>query len=200
MAFFEPPPSPPPEPEPEPVRFPWMRPEDVLGAVVPVNFVLARTEEVAVAVWGITVFNDGFEFSVACLAKTRQRHRLRMHQFELMHQVRAGGAIPDEFLRFGISCADDTTVTNLRPGFDWGTHTADGDHTSPSAAQRVLMPGGGGGSDRQWTQTYWCWPLPPPGPVTFVCEWPAFGIGETRHEIDSGPIREAASRSTPIWP
>lgn len=199
MGFFEPPP-PSTEPEREPVRFEWMRPDDVLGAVVPVNFVLARTDEVAVAVWGITVFGDGFEFTVASLTKGRARHRLRMHHFEVMHEVRAGGDVPAEFLRFGILCADGTAVTNLRPGFDWGSHTADGDHTPPSTAGRVLMPGGGGGSDGYWTQKYWCWPLPPPGPVKFVCEWPAFGIGETTHEIDSEPIREAASRSAPIWP
>ena len=199
MAFFEPPP-PSSEPEPEPLRLPWMRPEDVLGAVVPVNFVLARTDDVAVAVWGITVFRDGFEFTVASLTKRRLPHRLRMHHFELMHEVRAGGDVPAEFLRFGISCADGGTVTNLRPGFSWGSHTDDGDHTSPAAGDRVLMPGGGGGSDRHWTQKYWCWPLPPPGPVTFVCEWPALGIGETSHQIDSQSIREAAGRSKPIWP
>jgi hypothetical protein len=48
--------------------------------------------------------------------------------------------------------------------------------------------------------SYWVWPLPPPGPVTFVCEWPAHGIGESRADVDARLIREAAVRAVPLWP
>lgn len=176
-----------------------MRPEAVLGAVAPVNFVLARTEAVAVAVWGITVFETGFEFTVASISRDRPPRHLQMHRFQFMDAVRSRGEVPDELLRVGLSCNDGSTVTNLRPGIVWGERTPAGEHTGPAVAVRVLVPGGGGGSDRSWTQKYWCWPLPPPGPLTFVCEWPAFGIGETRHDVDAEPILAAALRCVPIW-
>ena len=27
---------------------------------------------------------------------------------------------------------------------------------------------------------WWVWPLPPDGPLEFICQWPVYGIGETR--------------------
>jgi hypothetical protein len=39
----------------------------------------------------------------------------------------------------------------------------------------VPSQGGGGGSDDYWESSFWLWPLPPPGPLAFVVEWPAKG-------------------------
>src|SRR5256885_6760927 len=47
---------------------------------------------------------------------------------------------------------------------------------------------------------YWVWPLPPPGPVAFVCEWPAFGIPESRAELHARLILDAAARAVELWP
>jgi hypothetical protein len=41
--------------------------------------------------------------------------------------------------------------------------------------------------------------LPPDGPVTFVCEWPAFGIEETRKRIPAARILKAAERARPVF-
>ena len=46
----------------------------------------------------------------------------------------------------------------------------------------------------------WLWPLPPAGPLTFVCAWPAEGIEEISAQIDAAPILEAASRAIELWP
>jgi hypothetical protein len=59
---------------------------------------------------------------------------------------------------------------------------------------------GGGGGGRSWRQTYWIWPLPPPGPLSFVCEWPAGGIALTRSEINAQTIRDAADRAQVLFP
>ena len=57
------------------------------------------------------------------------------------------------------------------------------------------------GYDRlAWEVDVWIWGLPPPGPLAFVCEWPARGIPESRVEIDAGLVLEAAGRAVPIWP
>jgi hypothetical protein len=44
------------------------------------------------------------------------------------------------------------------------------------------------------------WPLPPPGPLAFVCEWPAAGIAVTRSEIDAQLVLDAADRAQLIFP
>ena len=63
----------------------------------------------------------------------------------------------------------------------------------------VLEGGGGGGIGQRYDLYYWVWPLPPPGRLAFVCEWPALGIPLSRYEIDSALIRDAAARDAPLW-
>jgi len=58
----------------------------------------------------------------------------------------------------------------------------------------------GGGGPRLQFWRWWAWPLPPAGPLEFVCEWPAFGITETRAGIDAQMILDAAQRSIRLWP
>jgi hypothetical protein len=43
------------------------------------------------------------------------------------------------------------------------------------------------------------WPLPPSGPVTFACQWPAFGIDETLRELEGDRFQQAAERAVPIF-
>jgi hypothetical protein len=45
----------------------------------------------------------------------------------------------------------------------------------------------------------WVWPLPPAGPLTFVCEWPAAGIEFTRTEVDAQPLLDAATQAQQIF-
>ncbi len=46
----------------------------------------------------------------------------------------------------------------------------------------------------------WLWPLPPPGPLTFVCAWPAEGVEETHAQIDGAEILAASARAVELWP
>lgn len=88
--------------------------------------------------------------------------------------------------------ADGSIVTNLsrRPFPE-----PDGEPTGP-----LLVESGGGGGGRRYDFSYWIWPLPPPGPVTFVCQWPAYGIEESRAQIDARRLLDAAERSVELWP
>jgi len=70
--------------------------------------------------------------------------------------------------------ADGRKVTTLDE--HWGS---EGEPEQP-----ILESGSGGGSPGHYDSEYWLWPLPPPGPLVFVCEWAAVGIAETRTEID----------------
>jgi hypothetical protein len=49
----------------------------------------------------------------------------------------------------------------------------------------VLHQGGGGGGSGAFEWHDWLWPLPPPGPLVFVCAWPALALPETRTELDA---------------
>jgi hypothetical protein len=59
--------------------------------------------------------------------------------------------------------------------------------------QPVLVEAGVGGEGGRlgrgaiWDLELAVQPLPPPGPLAFVCAWPARGIPETRVEIDAYP-------------
>jgi hypothetical protein len=75
------------------------------------------------------------------------------------------------------------------------------DNEEPDSAKDIrFAPGGGHGGGRQSRQEFWVWPLPPPGPVAFVCEWPSYGIPESRVEVEAASIRAAASKAIEIWP
>lgn len=98
----------------------------------------------------------------------------------------------DEILRFGLQFADGSKVTNLGPPMIGPTDRA---QKGP-----MLMHMGGSGGGEVVEQMYWVWPLPPPGPLAFVCEWPKFGIELTRHEIDADLIRKASTQAIELWP
>lgn len=75
---------------------------------------------------------------------------------------------------------------------------AEGREPSPSDGP-LLMPKGGGGGGKRYDFTYWVWPLPPEGKLTFVCEWRARGLGPTAHEVNATAFRSAGASSTSIW-
>ena len=94
--------------------------------------------------------------------------------------------------RFGLLLPDGTKViadpSRPRPG-------SDSEPTAP-----VLVPHAFGGRPGVQFSRWWAWPLPPEGPLEFVCEWPAIGIGESRAALDAQLILDAARRSIRLWP
>jgi hypothetical protein len=46
----------------------------------------------------------------------------------------------------------------------------------------------------------WLWGLPPPGPLTFVCQWPAKQIPPSEAVLDAGLVLAAAARAQTLWP
>lgn len=190
MSDFFRPPEPPPEPEPAPLQPAWLGPpENEIGVAVALRLLLARTEKVAVALTNAAAFSTGIEFSL----ETRLRERDELSDpfgMRGRQHVRGGGDLPDEVLRFGFELADGRRVTNVArfPGFD-----------EPQEGP-VLIQRGGGGGERFWSFGYWLWPLPPPGSLTAVVEWPSEGIPLTRVELDAAALLEAAAESEQLWP
>jgi hypothetical protein len=156
----------------------WDLPEAEFPRVAVADaLVLARTQEVAVAVTVIWAFRAGFEFWV--------RAQFRHPGPALADQA------DDQSLHIGVQFADGRKVANVE-----GVPRAAG--SVPGGL--ILRPLGFGGGLRHRGRSYWVSPLPPAGPVTFACEWAAFGIGEKRAEADAQLILDAAARSVRLWP
>lgn len=190
-SFFEPPP-PPPELPPEPLRQPWAGARDaVIGKAVALNLVIGRSEKAAVWIPAITAYVDGFELDVELrrLDDEEFDHPLFLgHHTRRRHRASGDGLDPD-LLRLGIQFSDGGKATNIDSPM---LFRMPGEPDEPPEGP-VLFPRGGGGGDGRWRQEFWVWPLPPEGPLAFVCEWPAADIPETRNEIDSALVREAAA-------
>jgi hypothetical protein len=168
-----------------------------LGGVVPLELLIARSATAAVAVRSIVAYPDGFEFVLSAWMRrpVRQRRRGRMYRPLLIDpmDLDGDGEIPDEFLRFGFEFPDGARVTNVDAG-PW--------EMSPDATEPMhgMESHSGGGSDSHYEQTFWAWPIPSLGKLTIVCEWPAHNIVETRVEVESSLIGDAAARAVPVWP
>jgi hypothetical protein len=192
MGFFDQLPSaPPPEPDaPSPPPPAWMKPEAVIPGVVADEFLLARTDDAAVAVTALTGYPTGFGFTLSVALRHEDRGG-RAFDRGFLHGLPPGEPLPPGFLRLGVQFADGSVATNLsgRP------FPTDAEPTGP-----ILLRGGGGGGGRRYDMSFWVWPLPPPGPVAFVCEWPAHGIPESRAQLDAQRILDAARRSVQLWP
>lgn len=194
--FFEPPPPSPPEPEPDFHQPPWVGPpHGTLPGVVALELVLAQTEKVAVYVLTLLAYPTGFEFDVLTISADRWNDELDPMMFgPHRHRSRRHGGeeeeLPDELLRIGVQFANGAKATN----------TAGFQHDQEPPPGPVMQAGGGGGGGGQWHQTQWVWPLPPPGPLSFVCEWPAAEIALTRSEIDAQIILDAASHAQVLFP
>ena len=171
---------------------PWFGPpRGTLPAVVPLERVLARTDKVAVCLSRLAAYPTGFEFDVVTLS-AEEDHQLDPLLFPVQHRFHRGSGderIPREMLRIGVQFADGSKATNTG-GFQ---------HSSNPPSGPTMNPGGGHGGGGSWRQTFWVWPLPPPGPLILACEWPAVDIPLTRSEIASQTILDAATRAQVVF-
>jgi hypothetical protein len=130
-----------------------------------------------VAITAILAYSAGFEIFVTA--------RIRPDTPEDRSAARKS-------FRFGMQFADGTRVVSPHGR---GRPDLESEPTGP-----VLLPFMGGGGPHSMFSRWWAWPLPPSGPLGFVCEWPDFGIPETRTEIDAQLILDGARRSIRLWP
>lgn len=158
--------------------------QDEVGVLALAEFVLARTEEVAVALRSVTAYSDGLVLSIAVLFADEQKAE------DLAWSLQDFGRSPGRF-RLGCAYADGTRAT-----------------TGQSDAPDVEVPGdptpmlvllGSTSGPLLWTGDYWLHPLPPPGNLVLGCRWPDRRIAETLAQLDADPLLAAATSSGPIW-
>ena len=172
---------------------------NVVPGMAPVAAILARTEETVVAVTGIRAYPTGFGFTLNLrLRNLDPRERRGFWPFpEFGYHGRR--TVPADALRLTIQFADGRLVTNLDP--------APSDPEVPASEQPMLSSGPGTGlvgsgssPDRWgWDMDYRVRPLPPPGPLAFVCVWPERGIPPSRVEVDGAAVLGAADAAVTLW-
>jgi hypothetical protein len=195
VSFFEPPRPPPELPEQAFERKPWWgAPTNELGVSTGLRLVLARTDDVVIALIDVIAYSEGVEFTLSVLRRSPAAEPGPFdHPFGMfMPGRKAGEELPRDLLRFGVQFADGRKATTT------GGPAMLEDSDPP--ASPVLSQSSGGGGGARWDQSFWLWPLPTPGPVSFVVEWLSEGIELTRHELDAAPIIDASRGSETLWP
>jgi hypothetical protein len=197
--FFRPPPDPWPE-QVEPVDPPpWTgRPKGPPPGAAISELLLARSARAAIHLDYIDAFPGGFELQIRAETDIayhdlcREGDRFGPDVFGA-HWPTAGersDVLPPALLRVGVQFADGRSATSI------------GGHDRPVGGPVVwcLRGGGrGGAGGSSFNQGYWISPLPPPGPVAILCEWPVVEIPLTRREVDARTILDAAERARPMF-
>jgi hypothetical protein len=185
--FFEVPPEPS-RPPPRPPRPPWYGPPTgTLPGVIPLELVLAKSNRAAVYISRLTAYPSGFEVDVVTVS-----HPDHDDLDPALFGVRGRGSGHGEGLRFGVEFAGGAKATNVGGGI--GVEPG----TQPTGPV-LHSGGGGGGGGGHWRASYWVWPLPPAGPLAFVCEWPVAGIPLTRAQLDARVVLDAARRALVLF-
>src|SRR5215469_13415278 len=99
-----------------------------------------------------------------------------------------GGMLAHKPYQISLQFSDGRTVLSGRPH---------GDSEPPGP---ILQPRGGGGTAHYQHSRWWAWPLPPAGPLRFICQWPTLATGQTRVDIDAQLILDAARQAVQLWP
>lgn len=168
------------EPEPPRPHHPWEPPEAAFPGLVSIDTLqLGRTEQVAVGITGMSAYAAGFEIFVTA------RIRSDGDPGDRMPETPPGLAAARRSFRFGLQLSDGGKVLG-----QLGGRRPDQESEPAGPILRSFM---GGGGPRSFFSRWWAWPLPPAGPMEFVCEWPTYGIAETR--AGSSTRRAAAFRS-----
>lgn len=165
-----------------------------VGALAPV--LLASNDDAAVGVTHVEAFSTGFRFTLAVRVRQVPDRLIGGGLFTLVDgHGRPGAAVPlTDRLLLGIEYADGRRASTLQDARRPGLGGAVDDD------ELVLVPTGGGGGEASVDQHYWVAPLPPDGPLALHLTWPAFGMAESRTELDGGAIRAAGARSHVLWP
>lgn len=170
-------------------------PDNEVPVGVAISAILARTDHLAVALIGAHAYSCGVGFDIAIRFRAEPRARRGARVFELInwHEPPESTGELDERFLLGVEYPDGRTATNL--GGPWPGWSSDSDDTDP-----LLRSTGGSGGGRRYDQRFFLSPLPPTGPLTVVCRWPAFGVAETQTAIDGTAIADAGAQALVLWP
>ncbi|MFV2010568.1 MULTISPECIES: hypothetical protein [unclassified Micromonospora] len=176
---------------------PWLaRPVAVLGGVVAGQLLLARSDQAAVILTSLLAYPTGFEFDISAILRAPEPATAAGPARE--PAAAASGAPRPRTpvdgvggLQVMVRFADGTALSSLHRS----TVPADREPAGP-----LLSPVAASTDQQRHDARFWVWPLPPDGPVTVGCAWPARDIPHSRVEISGELIRQAAAGAVELWP
>ncbi len=116
VEFFRPQREPPGERPSPPPRPPWIAPpDDWLPGLVPLQVLLALTDEVAVIVRGAAVWPSGVELAVLLILRHRAAPGDSPVPLRQLHTRFSGGPVDENGFRFGVRFADGRRATTNDP-------------------------------------------------------------------------------------
>jgi hypothetical protein len=140
---------------------PWDPPQTEFPGIVPINTLeLGRSEQAAIAITGMSAYSNGFEILVTALIHPGRPG------FDA--ETPDGGMLAHQPCQISLRLSDGRTVTSGRP------------HDDSEPTGPLLRLRGGGGTSHYRHSRWWAWPLPPRGPLEFLCHWPTPGTRDTR--------------------
>ncbi|WP_432564458.1 hypothetical protein [Kineococcus sp. SYSU DK003] len=172
---------------------------------MPIELVLGRASSTVLTLSGLSAFPTGLSMTLGVRVRAQGRAvhpQLYQQVFTTPHHRQRGSTWRPGQLSWGFELADGRQVTNADPG-PWSEQPIGLDGTPDLTwlpSHPVLIGGGGQASARVIDCEYWLWPLPPPGPLRVLCQWPERGIEQAWHELDGEMFQRAAQRAQPIWP
>lgn len=176
-------------------------PDDWLGAVLPVDLTVGADTNAVVAITHLTVYPVGFSFHLTAL--TREDPGVICEQ--ALSRSRLEGKDREEiYLHLGVEfsdgrrASDPTTWISTHGGLTG--HMTMPKQLPPDPRSEVFLSASGHeANDREFSGSAWIWPLPPAGPLAFLCGWPAAGIERASTVIDADRLLEAVDGAEPLW-
>jgi hypothetical protein len=178
---------------------PWTgRPQGAPLGVAASDLLLARSELASVYVDYVDAYPEGFELEIRAITSLTYRELARpgdrwapdVFGEDAPWAGDRAESPPLRLLRIGVQFADGRTATSIRG------------HDRPAAGPVMQSLSGhrsGGRGGSRFDQGYWISPLPPPGPLSVLCEWPIMQIPVERREIDAQLILDAAVRARAMF-
>jgi hypothetical protein len=162
------------------------------------DLLLARSDRAAVYVDYLDAYPEGFELEIRASTSVAY-HELAREGDESgpdpfgRHWPMDGerrDVLPPQLLRVGVQFADGRAATSII-----------GHDRRVGGPVMDALRGGGRGrpGESRFHQGFWVSPLPPPGPLAVVCEWPAVEIPVARREVDARVILDAAEAARAMF-
>jgi hypothetical protein len=173
-------------------------PEDIVGAVVPLDLDVGTNDEVAMAITHLTVYPSGFGFDFTALTK-EDPGVVCADELALAREAEED-PVGLQFHQ-GVEFADGRRADSLthwisinRPAMPNQMHLP-----SDPLTEISLRAGGAGPYSRRYSGSGWVWPLPPEGPLTFWVGWPAAGLPSRPSVIDAATVLDVVGAATVLW-